>query len=150
MTDSDCDPIKCYWLDTCPVCHEPCVSACRCQLNDRYCQNNHTWRRLDNGVALVLTKAHGATLALYPPQTLDVLDQHGGFTALIQGTKRNGDYTLWRPGRVLKHDTTGTLLNYGKGFYQNNNDVTWACYKLKGYRYPVVVYFGTYTGKRIA
>jgi len=85
------------------------------------------------------------------PETLNVLDQHGGFSAWIT-TKKSGDYTLWRPGQVLK-SPVGTLIAGSvnpKSFYQLNNDVTKAMYKVRGYRYPVVVWFDNKTGKRIA
>lgn len=82
-----------------------------------------------------------------PPSTLNVLDQHGGFTAIT--TKR--DDTLWRPGKLLKGNTTGTLIYYSEySFYQNNNDVTRAVYKVPGYRFPVCTWFDNQTGKRIA
>jgi hypothetical protein len=85
----------------------------------------------------------------FVPDTLKVLDRHGGFTAI---TTKRGD-TLWRPGHVLKRGTTGTLIPgtvNRKSFYQTNNDVTQAQYKVPGYRYPVVVWFDNKTSKRIA
>jgi hypothetical protein len=142
--------INSYWLDHCPVCGNACTSACRCLRNDRHCALGHVWERLDNGGAFLLTSGHGKRLAFYPPEVVEsVLDQHEGFTALIQGTKNNGDYTLWRPKAVLHHGYEGLLNNYGIGDYQNTPCV-WACYKVRGYRYPVVLYFNKRNGKRIA
>lgn len=37
-----------------------------------------------------------------------------------------------------------------KSFYQTNDDVTQALYKVAGYRYPVAVWFDNKTGRRIA
>ena len=84
---------------------------------------------------------------MQPPQTINVLDRHGGFTAI---TGKHGD-TLWRPGAVLKRTTTGTLVSHDEcSFYQTNNDVTKAIYKVAGYRYPVCCWFDNATGERIA
>ncbi|MFI5296684.1 MAG: hypothetical protein ACHREM_01185 [Polyangiales bacterium] len=81
-----------------------------------------------------------------PPGEINVLDQHGGFTA--ETTKGN---TLWRPASLLKHGETGTLVKVNpKSFYQTNNDVTMATYRVPGYRYPVVLWFDNKTGHRIA
>jgi hypothetical protein len=92
-------------------------------------------------------------MLIQPPLTLDVLDNHGGFTAEIVSPK-NGTNTLWRPGSILKkkmHGTTGTLQRYDRNsFYQTNNNVTIAYYKVPGYRYPVVCWFDNQTNKRIA
>jgi hypothetical protein len=87
-----------------------------------------------------------------PPQTINVLDKHGGFTIETSG-KRIGNGTLWRPGKVLGDNTTGTLIPGSvdhNSFYQLNNNVTKACYKVRGYRYRVVCWFDNDTGKRIA
>ena len=107
---------------------------------------------------------------MQPPEEINVLDQHGGFTALLltkQYVKKfatkdgkgflgweqkmvDGD-TLWQPGKVLKKNTTGKLISYDeKTFFQLNNDVTQAFYKVKGYRYKVVLWFDNQTGERIA
>ncbi len=51
-----------YWDDECPVCDEPCISACRCTRNDRHCKNKHYWCRKDNGDAEILTEAHGEVI----------------------------------------------------------------------------------------
>jgi hypothetical protein len=81
-----------------------------------------------------------------PPTEINVLDQHGGFTA----ETTNGN-TLWRPASLLKHGETGTLVKVNpKSFYQVNNDVTMAHYRVPGYRYPVVLWFDNKTGHRIA
>ena len=32
-----------YPDDICPLCHTKCVSACRCFINERTCENGHTW-----------------------------------------------------------------------------------------------------------
>ncbi len=101
-----------------------------------------------------------------PPHTMHVIDRHGGFTAMTK-TGRGGELlykraegqgqsslagdSLWRPGAVLKRGATGTLIDYARNsFYQNNNDVTVALYRVPGYRYPVAVWLDNKTGERIA
>ena len=92
---------------------------------------------------------------MLPPRTLNVIDGHGGFTAETPSGRRRADgyqstNTLWRPGAVLKHSTTGTLIDYDeRSFYQNNHDVTKARYRVAHYRYPVIVWFDNPTGRRI-
>lgn len=83
-----------------------------------------------------------------PPKTINVLDEHSGFTAI---TTRRGD-TLWRPVAILRgRPSIGELVSYTeKSFYQNNNDVTYAKYKVNGYRCKVGVWFDNRTGRRIA
>ena len=82
-----------------------------------------------------------------PPEEINVLDKHNGFTAIT--TKYND--TLWRPGIILKGNTIGKLQYYSEtSFYQLNNNVTRAVYKVKGYRYPVCLWFDNVTGERIA
>jgi hypothetical protein len=91
-----------------------------------------------------------------PPSPINVLDNHGGFTAVTRGGN-----TLWRPGAILsqvlpgalglKRGTTGALQSFDpKSFYQTNNDVTKAIYKVPGYGYPVAVWFDNKTKMRIA
>lgn len=66
------------------------------------------------------------------------------------GRLRMGN-SLWRPGDVLKKSTQGKLLVWDdKSFFQNNNDVTLAIYRVPGYAFPVMVWFDNATGKRIA
>ena len=102
-----------------------------------------------------------------PPKKIDVIDSHGGFTIESEPppsrlkhhshfnlTERRtlhiGD-TLWQPGRVLERGTTGKLVSYDNdSFYQTNNDVTIAMYRVPGYDYPVLIWFDNTTGKRIA
>ena len=99
-----------------------------------------------------------------PPDTMNVIDRHGGFTAMTK-TGREGELlykrtigqsslagdSLWRPGSLLKRSTTGKLIDYARNsFYQNNNDVTVALYRVPGYRYPVAVWIDNRTGARIA
>lgn len=87
---------------------------------------------------------------MQPPDTLNVLDQHGGFTCETTGPK-SGTNTLWRPGHVLKASTLGTLQSFNeRSFWQVNDDVTRAVYKVRGYRYPVICWFDNKTGTRIA
>lgn len=101
-----------------------------------------------------------------PPQTLNVLDRHGGFTceSRMPGSVRSGrmDFqarksgaklrigdTLWRPGSLLRGDPIGQLLAYDENsFYQTNNDVTLAVYRVPGYSYPVLIWFDNMTGER--
>lgn len=122
---------------------------------------------------------------MLPPKELNVIDSHGGFTAItlapthvkiisdpIEGKReaRLTDYrpklihpfvrwkkvmrerdTLWRPASLLKRGTIGTLQEYDEqSFYQNNNNVTKAIYKVAGYKYRVAVWFDNATGERIA
>lgn len=123
---------------------------------------------------------------MMPPKELNVLDQHGGFTAIttslihikiikdpITGEREctRADYsptltlpfvrwervwressTLWRPGQLLKRSkTVGTLQEYTEqSFFQTNNNVTKAIYKVPGYRYRIAVWFDNVTGGRIA
>ena len=86
---------------------------------------------------------------MQPPEKIDVLDQVGGFTAITRYQGSEG--TLWRPGWVLKHGTVGTLQSVNENsFFQGNDDVTQAVYKVSHYRYPVVLWFSNQTGERIA
>jgi hypothetical protein len=97
-----------------------------------------------------------------PDQRMNVLDAHGGFTAVTLSPthERYGNgwrkvwresNTLWRPGQLLKQTTIGTLQEYNeKSFFQNNNDVTKAYYKVPGYRFRVAVWFDNATGRRLA
>jgi len=51
----------------------------------------------------------------------------------------------------LKGSTIGTLSGYDEdSFYQRNNNVTMAKYKVPGYGYRVAVWFDNVTGERIA
>ena len=88
---------------------------------------------------------------MIPPKEINVLDKHDGFTAI---TTKNND-TLWRSKFILFHkkefDFTGILQSYKEdSFYQSNNDVTMAVYKVKGYRYPIALWFDNKTAERIA
>jgi hypothetical protein len=78
------------------------------------------------------------------PNTLDVLDQHGGFMAWEESN------TLWRPGSLLRKGTIGSLVETRASFWQNNSNVTEAIYKVPGYRYRVAVWFDNVTGRRLA
>lgn len=84
-----------------------------------------------------------------PPLVTNILDKHGGFTCETTG-KRIGTNTLWRPGRIAKSHV-GTLVSYDEqSFYQTNNNVTRAVYKVAGYRYPVICWFDNATCERVA
>lgn len=103
-----------------------------------------------------------------PAQTINVLDAHGGFTAITKskGYEKEVDAvgnfvrwnkvyrelnTFWRPSQLLKGKTEGELQEYDEhSFYQNNENVTKAIYKVKGYCNRVVVWFDNETGLRIA
>ncbi len=83
---------------------------------------------------------------MIPPKATNVTDRHGGFTAI---TTKRGD-TLWRPGKLLK-TSMGALVSYNQNsFYQSNNDVTMAIYKVRGYPYKVALWFDNKSGERIA
>ncbi len=59
--------------------------------------------------------------------------------------------TLWRPSKVLRKGTIGTLDETRENtFYQNNNNVTMGLYRVPGYRFRVAVWFDNATGERIA
>ena len=117
------------------------------------------------------TEARRADIARRLPQRLRVLDDHGGFTIESRpphwfkgkrfdfaARRRQGNDdrlnlgdTLWRPGRLLKGTTEGVLVDFDeRSFYQDNNDVTRAVYRVPGYGWPVVVWFDNATGRRIA
>ena len=87
-----------------------------------------------------------------PPRTMNVVDRHGGFTAVTRGGTHNQTQTLWRPARAAPGGTRGTLVpgsvNHDD-FYQNNQPVTSALYKLPKYSYKVKVWWKP-TGERIA
>lgn len=87
---------------------------------------------------------------MLPPPTINVLDQHNGFTAV---TTTRGT-TLWRPELVLRgHPPIGTLIRFDENsFYQNSppGSVTKAIYKIKGYKYVVAIWFDNRTRRRIA
>lgn len=99
---------------------------------------------------------------MIPDVQLNVIDAHGGFTAVTRSRsyERDGNgwkrvwkesNTVWRPGSLLKQTTLGTLQEYNeKSFYQNNEDVTKALYKVPGYQYRIAVWFDNITGERIA
>ena len=89
-----------------------------------------------------------------PPDTLDVCDAPGavrGFCAVTRGG------TLWRHERVLTEGrrtagkpTTGTLFHFDEhSFFQLNDDVTEALYRVEGYPYVVALWFDNKTGERI-
>lgn len=100
-----------------------------------------------------------------PPDTLNVIDGHGGFTCLTRTagydrdangigwklSRRERGETLWRPGAVLTNGTMGTLEEYDEcSFFQLNNNATRAIYKVPHYSYRVAVWFDNVTGERIA
>lgn len=59
--------------------------------------------------------------------------------------------TVWRPANLLKKTTQGTLDEFNEqSFYQTNDNVTQAFYRVAGYKYRVVVWFDNKTGERIA
>jgi hypothetical protein len=86
-----------------------------------------------------------------PPDTMDVRDQHDGFTVLTYG-RSMGHSSLWRPSRVAPQGTTGALVPdtvKRDDFYQTERPVISAEYRLPGYRYRVKVWFRP-DGTRIA
>ncbi len=97
-----------------------------------------------------------------PPQTINVLDRHDGFTAVTLSPtyEREGNgwrkvwresNTVWRASKVLKRGTEGNLQEANESsFYQNNNNVTKALYKVPGYRFRIAIWFDNTTGERIA
>jgi tRNA/tmRNA/rRNA uracil-C5-methylase (TrmA/RlmC/RlmD family) len=59
--------------------------------------------------------------------------------------------TLWRPGQLLRKTTIGTLAEFNEdSFFQRNNKVTKAVYKVPGYCNRTALWFDNATGKRIA
>ena len=113
-----------------------------------------------------------------PPQTLNVIDRHGGFTIEskppywwkgkrldFSARRREGESrgappkrlrsligdSLWRPGQALRRGTRGELIAFDENaFYQTNDNVTLAVYHVPGYGYPVLVWFDNDTRERIA
>jgi hypothetical protein len=84
---------------------------------------------------------------MIPPKSLNVSDKHGGFCYL----SRNGLDTVWRPARETSDLMTGERVDYDENsFYQNNNDVTRATYRLPRYGLRAVVWFDNATKERIA
>ena len=90
---------------------------------------------------------------MIPPKELNVIhnDPIPGFICETKG-RNIGTSTLWRPAVILeKYNSIGILQSYNeKSFFQLNDDVTKAKYKVKGYRYPIICWFDNKTGKRIA
>lgn len=80
-----------------------------------------------------------------PPTVLpSVLDSHGGYTVLT----RCGN-TLWKPGSTVG-DPSGSLVSFDeKSFFQQNNDVTRALYRVGGVRDLVIVWFDNETGLNV-
>ena len=100
-------------------------------------------REIDEALA---SPAGASGSGFTPPRTVNVVDKHGGFTAIT----RSG--TLWRPGQVARGSTVGSLLPGSikhDDFYQNNQPVTSALYKLPGYNYKVKIWWKP-SGERIA
>jgi hypothetical protein len=96
---------------------------------------------------ICLSFVTGKRYKMRPPKKINVLDKNDGFTAV---TTKYGN-TLWRSKFVLKDSTIGVLQSYDeKSFYQLNDDATQAVYKVKGYRYPILVWFDNLDGHRIA
>ena len=110
-----------------------------------------------------------------PPARVAVIDRNGGFTMESKppwyeakrfdfaqrehAARTRLDYrrfgvgdSLWRPGSVLKgQKPVGELLAYDpRSFYQTNNNVTLAVYRVRGYGYPVLIWFDNATRRRIA
>jgi len=115
-----------------------------------------------------------------PPNVLNVLDKHNGFTAITKSLQHvaervgpRGIYLdvdntcvglftrwvkvyrennmIWRPGQLLYKGTFGTLVWTDEhSFFQTNNNVTKAIYKVPGYRLRIATWFDNVTGERIA
>lgn len=87
------------------------------------------------------------------PATLEgraFFDRHGGFT-IESGDRGGSRYSLWRPGIALgNHEPDAVLISSEPSFYQRNDNVILACYKVKGYRYLILAWFDPATGERIA
>lgn len=103
---------------------------------------------------------------LQPPTTVNVIDPNSGFTAVTKARFHGrgkapkfaekpeawiGGQTLWGPYDVLRGETEGKLVVFkNDSFYQNDHDVTIALYKVKGYPYPIALWFSNRTGERVA
>lgn len=61
------EQVRSYSLDLCPVCNTKAISGCRCILNNRRCANGHHWRRLDNGVAVMMDDGQGHIDSSFQP-----------------------------------------------------------------------------------
>ena len=102
--------------------------------------------QLQREIDEVLANPGGASGAFDPPRTMNVVDRHGGFTAVT----RSG--TLWRPGKAAPGGTFGSLVPGSvkrDDFYQNKQPVVSALYKLPSYGYKVKVWWEP-SGERIA
>lgn len=95
---------------------------------------------------------------MIPPTTINVICDDMSVPGFTIETKAG---TYWRPanvligrtfaGREVKDPTTGTLIDYKENsFFQNNNNVTMARYKVPAYRYKIVAWFDNRDGRRIA
>lgn len=107
-----------------------------------------------------------------PPNELNVLDAHGGFTTISPGGIRTGYQpeqidphaehegrgswasgdgpSLWCPGSRLKRTTIGALVSYREDqHYQTIRPCTRAVYRVPGFAHPVLVWWDA-TGKRLA
>ena len=45
-------------IDYCPECKEKYVATCKCRINERTCQNGHSWYK--EGAEIILGTKHGA------------------------------------------------------------------------------------------
>ena len=87
-----------------------------------------------------------------------ISDQHGGFTILERRHESGRALywaefnTLWQPLPVVgNHSAPGKcFLVDNHSFYQLNDDVTEAYFRVEGYRETVLMWFDNKTGKRIA
>lgn len=111
------DQEKKTWADdTCPVCESPAVSACRCPLNDRKCENGHWWRRRPEGLTFVLDGPHGSPVSIVPAnknKVKNLTSYPGDFTTddlwnIVAEACRKNSFT-WRAYERLR-----TRIKYGQ------------------------------------
>lgn len=90
-----------------------------------------------------------------PPKTINVRDRHGGCTIETEKSRLGEPHignTLFKHQDSFK-ESFGELIEgtvNHKTHWQVHDDVTSAKYKVKGLRYPVVLWWDNVTGERYA
>jgi len=92
-------------------------------------------------------KDGGVTIESKPPWPIK--ERFNLEKRIYNGKLRIGD-SLWRKAAGKLHGTAKLWAYDTKSFWQTNNDVTVAIYRLKGYSYPILAWFDNKTGHRIA
>jgi len=126
--------------------------------SDRYWKINGRWYTdIEPGTRIVSTKEHGDATCLGFAGIRALAQAYNVWEKMKPGdfhwrtiVRDRGD-TVWTPARVLQGNTIGTLESYNeKSFFQRNDNVTIAFYRIEGYRHLAVCWFDNETGARIA